>query len=98
MCLLLSGYSSNAEAIRSGFLATYSASHVANFMLDKADQEGRPVTQMKLLKLVYIAYGWYLSLVNKKLFSEEIYAWKHGPVIRSAAPVKSGLAQAWPLF
>ncbi|WP_366513810.1 type II toxin-antitoxin system antitoxin SocA domain-containing protein [Planktotalea sp.] len=38
---------------------------------------------MKLQKLVYIAYGWHLALSGKKLFTEEIEAWKHGPVVPS---------------
>lgn len=61
----------------------YSPSHIANFMLDKAAEEGRPISPMKLLKLVYMGYGWSLAILNKKLFDEPIYAWAHGPVVRS---------------
>ena len=61
----------------------YEPNHIANFMLDRADEEERPISPMKLLKLVYIAYGWYLALFGEKLFEEPIYAWKHGPVIES---------------
>jgi uncharacterized phage-associated protein len=60
-----------------------SASQVANFMLDKADKDGIRVSPMKLLKLVYIGYGWSLAVLNRKLFDEPILAWAHGPVIRS---------------
>lgn len=56
---------------------------VANFFLEQARQEGLPLTAMKLQKLVYIAYGWHLALTGKKLFDEEIEAWKHGPVVPS---------------
>lgn len=52
-------------------------------MLDRASDEGRPLSPMKLLKLVYIAYGWSLAILDKKLFEEPIYAWDHGPVVRS---------------
>ena len=62
---------------------TYSASQVANFMLDKADKDGIRVSPMKLLKLVYIGYGWSLAVLDRKLFDEPILAWAHGPVIRS---------------
>lgn len=62
---------------------TYTPGHIANFMLERADREGRALTQLKLLKLVYIAYGWVLATLDKKLFDEPIYAWQHGPVIRS---------------
>lgn len=62
---------------------TYTPQHIANYFLKRADDEGRPMDQLKLIKLVYIAYGWALALTGKRLFSEEIQAWKHGPVIRS---------------
>jgi uncharacterized phage-associated protein len=60
-----------------------SASQIANFMLDKAAKDGIRVSPMKLLKLVYIGYGWSLAVLNRKLFDEPILAWAHGPVIRS---------------
>src|SRR3546814_15090645 len=62
---------------------TYEPSHVANYMLERAESEGRHLTPMKLLKLVYIAYGWSLALLRKKLFDEQFRAWDHGPVVRS---------------
>ena len=61
----------------------YTPGHVANHVLDRAFAERHPVTQMKLQKLVYIGYGWTLALLDQKLFDEPIYAWKHGPVIKS---------------
>ena len=62
---------------------TNTPSAVANFFLEKAEEEKRPITQMKLLKLVYIAYGWVLALTDRKLFEEKVMAWPHGPVIPS---------------
>lgn len=76
--------------------AGYSPSHIANYFLDRAESEGRPVSLLKLIKLVYLAYGWSIAL-DYRLFDEPIVAWKHGPVIRSlyhefkhfgAAPIK----------
>lgn len=61
----------------------YTPQHIANFFLEKAEQESRPLDQLKLMKLVYIAYGWSLALTGSKLFAEPIQAWQHGPVIRS---------------
>lgn len=61
----------------------YAPQHVANYFLDRAEIEVSPVTQLKLLKLIYIGYGWTLALTNKRLFSETIEAWKHGPVVPS---------------
>ena len=59
----------------------YTVQHVANFFLEKGDAEGRELTSLKLLKLVYIAYGWVLALTGKRLFEDEIQAWQHGPVV-----------------
>ncbi|MEO0637649.1 MAG: type II toxin-antitoxin system antitoxin SocA domain-containing protein [Pseudomonadota bacterium] len=42
-----------------------------------------PISQLKLMKLVYIAYGWHLALNEIRLYDEPIYAWEHGPVVRS---------------
>ncbi len=61
----------------------YTPQHIANYFLDRSEDEGRAMTQLKLIKLVYIAYGWYLALKGERLFYEPIQAWKHGPVIRS---------------
>jgi uncharacterized phage-associated protein len=36
---------------------------------------------MQLMKLVYIAHGWSLALLDRDLFSDRIEAWKYGPVI-----------------
>ncbi|MFB0873338.1 MULTISPECIES: Panacea domain-containing protein [unclassified Sphingobium] len=62
---------------------TYTPQHIANYFLAKAEEDGRPLTPLKLIKLVYIAYGWVLGLLGTRLFEERIEAWKHGPVIPS---------------
>jgi uncharacterized phage-associated protein len=36
---------------------------------------------MQLIKLVYIAHGWNLALRGEPLISDEIQAWKYGPVM-----------------
>jgi len=56
---------------------------VANYFLKKGRKENIPITPMKLVKLVYIAHGWSLAILRKELFSEDIQAWKYGPVIQS---------------
>lgn len=68
-----------------------SANNVANYFLSKDS-----MTNKKLQKIVYYAYCWTLTMLNdpeeiakmmsgenftNKLFSEEIEAWVHGPVI-----------------
>lgn len=62
---------------------TYSPAAIANNILWLAKEEGKTVTPMKMLKLVYFVYGWTLALKNRKIFNDPIQAWKHGPVIPS---------------
>ena len=64
-------------------MTLYTPQHVANFFLDRAEEEAMPLTQLKLMKLVYIAYGWSLAITGEPLFSEPVQAWKLGPVIPS---------------
>lgn len=54
---------------------------VANRLLSLASERGETLTPMQLLKLVYIAHGWSLGLYRRPLISDEIQAWKYGPVI-----------------
>ncbi|MEM7550076.1 MAG: type II toxin-antitoxin system antitoxin SocA domain-containing protein [Bacteroidota bacterium] len=54
---------------------------IANFFIEKGNEIGDPITQMKIQKLVYIAHGWYLSLTDKPLIRAKVQAWKFGPVI-----------------
>ena len=62
----------------------YSAKSIANYFLEKAHQEKvTDITPMKLLKLVYIAHGWWLGFTEKPLINEQVEAWKFGPVIPS---------------
>jgi uncharacterized phage-associated protein len=61
----------------------YSPFRIARFFIEKAADSGKPLTPMKLIKLVYIAHGWSLALAKKPLISERIEAWKYGPVIES---------------
>lgn len=61
----------------------FTPSHVANFILQKAKQEGLMVTQLKLLKLVYLVYGWVRAVLDQRLFDEDIQAWRLGPVTPS---------------
>lgn len=71
------------DAAKKATSVTYTPQHIANYFLDAAEAEGSTVDLMKLIKLVYIAYGWVLALTGNKLFDEPVEAWKHGPVVPS---------------
>lgn len=59
----------------------YDARQIANWFVQRASQDGRQLTIMQLLKLVYIAHGWHLEMRHSPLIMNKIEAWKYGPVI-----------------
>jgi len=61
----------------------FSAKAVANEFINLAKQERRTLSPMQVLKLVYLAHGWYLAITGKPLLDEHIEAWRFGPVVPS---------------
>lgn len=59
----------------------YPASLIAYYFVKKGIEEGNPISQMKLQKMVYFAHGTHLALHDQPLIKERIQAWKYGPVI-----------------
>ena len=54
---------------------------VANEFIQLAKQDGRFVTPLELLKLVYIAHGYRLGYNGMPMIVEAVEAWRYGPVI-----------------
>jgi uncharacterized phage-associated protein len=61
----------------------YKAEVIANFFIQKGIEEGQPISNLKLQKLIYFAHAWYLTLTDQPLIDSTIEAWKFGPVINS---------------
>lgn len=59
----------------------YTVLTIADEILKIAKRQGRSLTPMQLMKLVYIAHGWSLAVMHRDIFSDRIEAWKYGPVI-----------------
>ncbi|MBE7653709.1 DUF4065 domain-containing protein [Tenacibaculum finnmarkense] len=59
----------------------YNCFDIAKKFVYLSQKEGVSMSAMKLLKLTYIAHGYYLAFSEKPLFSNSIEAWKYGPVI-----------------
>lgn len=58
---------------------------VVNYTLDTLDKYGYRVTNLKLQRILYFAYGIYLLIrddENDKLFPSPIVAWRYGAVIK----------------
>ncbi len=56
---------------------------VGNSILERAKQENKDITPMKLQKLIYCLYKEYYKNTGRALFDERFEAWKYGPVLRS---------------
>ncbi|QHJ76638.1 MAG: hypothetical protein [Bacteriophage sp.] len=52
-----------------------------------------PLTQMKVMKLMYYAQGIMLAAYDKKLFSDDIVAWKYGPVVKKVHETYKGFRE-----
>lgn len=63
--------------------APYRPITVANHFISKSLRTGVELTPMKVIKLTYIAHGWYLAFQDEPLIMEGVMAWKYGPVIAS---------------
>ena len=62
------------------------ASAIANYFIQKGIDTSNKVTMLKLLKLVYIAHGYSLAVLNRSLLNPNydiVEAWQYGPVIPS---------------
>ena len=53
---------------------------IANRILGIRMDENKPLTVMQLIKLVYIADGWAVSLLGRPLAKTDPQAWQYGPV------------------
>ena len=59
----------------------YDARNVANEFLRQAKERSTTLTNMELQKLVYIAHGYSLAILNRPLIKQNAEAWRYGPVI-----------------
>lgn len=63
-----------------------SALSIANYFIDLAHSQGKDIKPLRLMKLVYIAHGFMLAILNRSVLNprfDKVEAWKYGPVIPS---------------
>ena len=58
----------------------YSGLAVADYFIEKAIGESKTITNMSVLKMIYFVQGFGFQILNRRLISDEFYAWQWGPV------------------
>lgn len=72
-----------ADRRPSPLYAVYSSSAIANACRAVASEAGELLTPMKVQKLVYFAHGFHLGHGHGPMSSEQVQAWRWGPVFPS---------------
>ena len=60
----------------------YDIRALANWVLDRAQLFGRPISNLSLNKILYFMYFHFLAENGQVLTAARIEAWEHGPVFR----------------
>lgn len=62
----------------------HTSNQISDWILSKTNTDaGDTISPLKLQKLLYYCQAWHLTILGKELFSENIEAWAHGPVVPS---------------
>ena len=56
---------------------------IANYFIERSLADGGPISLMKLVRLVYVAYGWRLGMYGTPLLTEVPVSLKYRPVTTS---------------
>ena len=62
----------------------YKAIDVSNYIIKYTNINNKPITNLKLQKMLYFIQGFYYSSTNEPFIEEDFEAWPYGPVIRNA--------------
>ncbi|KAJ56145.1 hypothetical protein ACMU_10345 [Actibacterium mucosum KCTC 23349] len=60
----------------------YDARLIANIVLDEAESQGHPLSNLALQKVMFFCHAWHLVDTGKPLIKHEFEAWQHGPVLQ----------------
>lgn len=58
----------------------YSGLAIADYFIKKCLENGTPITNMSVLKMIYFAHGLAYPTLHRKLIKDPFYAWGWGPV------------------
>ena len=56
---------------------------IANHIIQWHLSRGLSITPLRVIKLTYMAHGFYLALFERSIFNESVQAWKYGVMIPS---------------
>jgi uncharacterized phage-associated protein len=62
-------------------MASTNAHEIARYIIAFSHEQGGPVSNLKLQKLLYYVQAWSLALHDQPVFNDRIEAWVHGPVV-----------------
>ena len=62
--------------------SNHDARAVTNYLIDKGLENGRHLTPLQMMKLIYFSHAWMLAIFGRPLFKQNFEAWKYGPVVR----------------
>ncbi|MDU7067145.1 MAG: DUF4065 domain-containing protein [Clostridium perfringens] len=60
----------------------YNVKDIAAYIVDYSIENGSPVSNLKLQKILYYVQAYFLVTKNEPCFREDIIHWRHGPVVR----------------
>lgn len=60
---------------------TYDVLDIAQYVINKAIDKEKPVSNLKLQKILFYIQVNFLTINNKPCFNEPIVRWRHGPVV-----------------
>ncbi len=59
----------------------YDALEVAKYIISVCTQQGKPISNLKLQKVLYFVWVDFYKMTGRKLFLDDICAWQLGPVV-----------------
>ncbi|WP_100066037.1 Panacea domain-containing protein [Miniphocaeibacter massiliensis] len=62
----------------------YNVLDIAAYLINYAIDEGNPISNLKLQKLLYYIQGEFYKEKDQPAFKEDILAWDYGPVVKEA--------------
>lgn len=60
----------------------YSAMDIADYVVKRCAEQRQPVSNLQLQKILYYIQLNFFLMFDKCAFSDEIQAWRHGPVVK----------------